>query len=79
MIMWPTFEIIPRINGSLYKKKDVLQSTATDLGEIEVPGNLSEAEQLQKVREWEERWRATREELDGAMFCLLGTIHTFQR
>ena len=72
MILWPTFEIIPRINGSLYKKKDVLQSTATDLGEIEVPGNLSEAEQLEKVREREARWRNTREEMDGGKVLLAG-------
>ena len=75
MILWPTFEVIPRVNGSIFMKKDVLQSTATELGEIEVQGNLSDEEQLQEVRDRESRWRATLEEQHSfAEFCEAVTL-----
>ena len=50
----------------------MLQSTATDLGDIELRGNLTEAQQLAEVRRREQTWRDALPELEGRKVLLSG-------
>ena len=57
-IIWPCFTQLTRTNGSIYEREDWLPSTATELGEIEVPRALTEQAQRQKVAAIEAAWRS---------------------
>ena len=57
-VLWPVKIQLTRINGSIFERVDWLPSTAIpELGEIEVPKSLSEAEQRARVAAIERAWR----------------------
>ena len=58
-VRFPTAEVNTRINNSKWIEETWLASTATPLGEIQVPAALSEAEQRKRVLEQAEAWIAT--------------------
>ena len=56
-VLWPCKIQLTRKNGSIYEREDWLPSTATSLGEVEVPRTHSEATQRQRVAATEAAWR----------------------
>ena len=60
-ILWPAKIQLTRTNGSIYEREDWLPSTATELGEIEVPRALTEQAQRAKVASIEAAWRGQQE------------------
>ena len=57
-VLWPVKVQLTRVDGSIYEREDWLPSTAiSELGEIEVPGNLDENEQRRQVAQKELTWR----------------------
>lgn len=64
---------LTRVNGSIFEREDWMPSTAIDsLGEIEVPRNLWETEQRQKVAQIERQWRDAQPTLAGEKILLPG-------
>jgi hypothetical protein len=55
-ILWPVHIQLTRTNGSIYERIDWLPSTATPLGEIEIP-RTNETAQRAKVANIEAAWR----------------------
>lgn len=72
-VLWPVRVQLTRINGSIYERVDWMPSTAIDaLGEIEVPKNLSENEQRQRVAQIEQNWRDAQPTIEGEKVLLPG-------
>ncbi len=65
VVLWPVKIQLTRINGSIFEREDWMPSTAIEsLGEIEVPRNLSETEQRQRVAAIERAWRDQQPNID---------------
>ena len=72
-VLFPVRVQLSRINGSIFEKEDWMQSTAIEsLGEIEVPRNLSETAQRQRVASIERQWRDAQPTIEGEKLLLSG-------
>ena len=71
-ILWPVSIQLTRKNGSIYERIDWLPSTATSLGEIEVPRALTEQAQRAKVASIEAAWRANQEMIGDRRALVVG-------
>ena len=73
VILWPVEIQLVRINGSIFSRSDWMPSTAIEsLGEIEVPRNLSETAQRQRVAQIEQQWRDAQPPIEGQKVLLPG-------
>jgi hypothetical protein len=72
VIKIPARVYLQRKNGTWYTREDSLPSTATPLGEINVPTTLSEAQQLTRLRRQVDAFLAGLEEEDGDKILMAG-------
>jgi len=72
-VLWPVRVDLTRINGSIFSREDWLPSSKIEaIGEIEVPRNLSDAEQRARVAQIELNWRSQQPIIEGERVLLPG-------
>ncbi len=59
VVRFHTVEVVVRTNRAIWAEKSVLPSTATDLGEIEVPALWPQARQLEEIKRRAREWLAS--------------------
>ena len=72
-VLFPVSVDLVRKDGSVFSRDgDYMPSTAVDLGEIEVPASLDDAQQIAEVKRQAEEWLAGRDDIDNEKILLAG-------